>query len=803
MNAEPTSNHPILPHPVHPEHHPHGQFAKDDLEYIIQDPFTPRPWHNYLVNEIYAVNVTQWGLGASFYQPTGEGLRTNVTEDRDGQGGARLVYLRDRDSGLFGSITGAHNYQPPPEWSCRIGLGYQINGSVWQGIRCQWRVFVPPTGDPAEFWSVTLRNESERARQISVFPYLELHLTGGSTLMDFIAVLGGRYVAEQRAVYGINSCVKFPPRFKAFLAADRTPDAVTISRDKFIGPYRTLAHPLAVESGAIDNREAGTEWLGASHRHDLSLAAGASVTLHFLIGVVESIEEGGALIARLLAPGQPDACFQMLTEKNQSRLQVMQARTPDAQFNRWTNVWLKHQLDFVGHWGRVIGRGFRDILQDSFGHRLIDPALARRCLLEVFAKQFPDGSCIRAWRLPNGLLDMQNYADSPSWMIMALSYYLKETGDFSVLDESVPFLNAQDPYQPATSSASVWDHVVLAQRYLLAHRGRHGLSKIYYGDWCDTMNGVGARGEGESVMLSFQVKWGCDLLAELAVRLGQNALAEEMQQASRELHQALQTHAWDGEWFVRAFDDDGLPVGSNTPPPQDEGEGRIFLNAQSWAVISGVATPEQTQSALDAAQRYLNVGYGMVLNWPAFTRLRPRIGQMTAMTPGFYENGSVYVHGNCFWIQALITAGRADEAWQAIRAILPDTPNKPNGDTEPFVIPNFYIGPNVTRRRQRNLYLSGWRTGSAAWIYMSAVEGILGARAEYDGLRLTPQPPSGWGSYQFTRRFRGAHYTILVESEPQGGRTVNEVWLDGRRIEGTLLPLPQPGAHHRVTVRLH
>lgn len=780
----------------------YGHFTPDGREFVITNPHTPRPWHNYLVSDDYLVNLTQYGTGASFWQPKTEGLRVNVTEDRDGSGGPRFVYLRDNDSGAFWSLTGAPTCPVMDAWECRVGLGYQIMTSRLHGIEASWRVFVPQTGDRLELWSITITNTTDKPRSISAFPYVEMHLTGGSTLMDFIAVLGGRYEPDVNAVFGINSCVKFPPQFKAFLASDTQAKGVTVSRDEFIGHYRTYANPQAVELGHLDNPEAGTEWLGASLRHEWAIPPQGTVTVHCALGVIESVEEGKGKIRRYLAPGAVESHFETLATQAESLLTRTTVTTPDAQFNRWTNTWLKHQLEFVGRWGRVIGRGFRDVLQDTFGHRITNPERARACILEVFAKQFPDGRCIRAWRLPTAQLDMQHYADSPSWMIMALSMYLKETGDFDLLAESVPYLNDADPYADAVQHGTVWEHVVLAQRHLLEHRGTHGLSKIYYGDWCDTMNGVGRAGKGESVMLSMQVKWGCDQLAELAEVRGETDVATEMRTASVELTEAINGCAWDGKWYLRAFDDEGVPVGSDTPPASDEGEGRIFLNPQSWALISGVASPERAQSAVEEASRHLNVGYGMVLNWPAFTSLKPRIGQMTAMTPGFYENASVYVHGNCFWNYALACTGRGTEAWDSIRAILPDTPNKPNADTEPFVIPNYYIGPNVERRRERNLYLSGWRTGSAAWIYMTMVEWILGARAEYTGLRIDPHLPEGWMTADVTRTIRGATYAISIRRANAEAATVTSLTMDGAALDGTLIPYASDGKRHVIEVVL-
>lgn len=779
-----------------------GHFSADGATYHITSPRTPRPWHNYIYNDSYLANLTQHATGASFWQPLSEGLRVNVTEDRDGNGGPRFIYLRDDANGDYWTVTGAPDYPEMDAWECVVGQGYQINKSTYKGISASWRMFVPQTKDRVEIWSLTVRNNDPVERTISVFPYVEMHLTGGSTLMDFIAVLGGRFDAQSNAVFGINSCVKFPDDFKAFLASDTPVDGCTVSRDEFLGTYRDYRNPIAVESGEVDNREAGTEWIGASLRNRLKLAPGEEKTLHFALGVMATPEEGREVIQRVLAKGAPDRLFAELEEITAALRERHKVQTPDPQFDLWVNSRLKHQLHFVARWGRVIGRGYRDILQDTFGHTLSDPEKSRACILETFAKQFPSGRCIRAWRLPTAQLDLQHYADSPSWMIMALALYLKETGDFQVLEEVVPYLNEEDPYAPSTASGTVWDHVLLAQRHLLEHRGSHGLSKIYYGDWCDTMNGVGAKGRGESVMLSMQVKWGCDLLAELAGEIGQADVAAEMQKGAAELTEAIHAHCWDGQWYVRAFDDEGIPVGSDTPPPSDEGEGRIFLNPQSWSLISGVASPEKGQSAVDQALKHLDVGYGMVLNWPAFTSLKPRIGQMTAMTPGFYENASVYVHGNCFWIYALAASGRGDLGWKALQAILPDTPNKPNSDTEPFVIPNYYIGPNVTRRRERNLYLSGWRTGSASWLYLTAMQKILGVEADYQGLRINPSLPEGWKEARVLRSFRGDTYAITLLNPSGQGRHVKVILLDGQPVEGNLIPVVGDGAIHEVSVEL-
>ncbi len=744
----------------------HGTFDDATGEYVITDPNPPRHWHNYLCNATWMVNLTQFGTGAAFFQPRGEGYRMNLTEDSDGRGGPRHIYLRDEVSRDWWTLTGSAGPSDFDHWECRVGSNRQVMSSRRRGIAARWEVMVPREDIPAEVWTVRLENTGDTPRRIRLAPFMEMHLTGGSTLMDFIAVLAGHYVEDGKFILGENRCVKFPPYFNAFFAGSEDPDCVTLNRESFYGPYGNAEKPRAMLEEPLHTPRAGTDWLGASLHYLLDLQPGESRTLSFTVGMCHNEEEGRSRVTDLLTPGRIDAIRDDLTRHARERMNRWTLQTPNPDFNRWPNIWLKHQLEFVGQWGRVIGRGYRDVLQDTFALSQTHPDMARACLKEVFSKQYISGRCIRAWRLPNGELDTQHYADSPSWMIMALTRYLKETGDLALLEEPVSWL--PDDAHPEPGEASMWEHVLRGQRPLLEDRGLHGLIRIRYGDWCDTMNGVGAKGEGVSVMLSMQVKLGCDLFAELARYIGKFEVAEEMETASRELHDTIQKHCWDGEWFLRAFDDEGRPVGSSQPQPGDNGEGRIFLNPQSWAILADIATPEQIESSLAAVREHLDTGYGCILHSPPFTGLVPRIGQMTAMTPGFYENGSVYVHGNGFYALALAHAGRADEALRAMEAVLPTTPNKPNADTEPFVIPNYYIGPAGGDRAQRNLFLSGWRTGSAAWLWMTVWEGLLGFKPDYDSLSITPKLPTEWVSVEGSRLWRGQTLSFMFNRSGDG-----------------------------------
>lgn len=748
----------------------HGSFDDSTQEYIITNRFTPRHWHNYLCNATWMVNMTQFGTCAAFYQPRGEGYRMNLTEDADGRGGPRHIYLRDEESRDWWTVTGAVGPSDFDQWETRVGPNRQVMRSERKGIAAAWEVMVPREDIPAEVWTLKVTNTSGQPRKMRVAPFMEMHLTGGSTLMDFIAVLAGHYVENGNFIFGENRCVKFPKYFNVFFGCNEVPQTVTMSREAFYGPYGNAEKPRAMLEEPVHTPKAGTDWLGASQHFIRTLQPGETWTLSFAIGMCHHEQEGRERVALLLSPGHIDGIRRDLITHSAERAAAWVVETPDTDFNRWPNIWLKHQLDFVGRWGRVIGRGFRDVLQDTFALSQCNPPLARKCLLEVFSKQYVSGRCIRAWRLPNGILDVQHYADSPCWMIMALTRYLKETGDSSLLNERVSWL--PDEAHPEPGDATMWEHVLRAQRHLLEDRGQYGLVRIRYGDWCDTMNGVGAGGEGVSVMLSMQVKMGCDLFAELADSVGDVEIAREMRQASRELHDTIQANCWDGDWFIRAFDDEGRKVGSKDTQPEDNGCGKIFLNPQSWAMMAGISTPEQEERMIAAVREHLDTGYGCILHAPAFTGLVPRIGQMTAMTPGFYENGSVYVHGNGFWMQALAKAGHADEALRIWKSVLPVIDNKPNVDSEPYVVPNYYIGPAGGERAQRNLYLSGWRTGSAAWMWLALWEGLLGFEAGYDSLTVNPRLPSEWPELTGSRLWRGRPLSFSFRRNTDAPRSI-------------------------------
>ncbi len=748
----------------------HGRFDDNTHEYVITNRHTPRAWHNYLCNKNWMVNMTQFGTCAAFYQPSGEGYRMNLTEDPDGRGGPRHVYLRDEESRDWWTVTGAVGPEDFDAWECRVGANRQVMRSERKGIAAEWEVMVPREDIPAEVWTLKVTNQSAESRKLRVAPFMEMHLTGGSTLMDFIAVLAGRYVEDGNFILGENRCVKFPKYFNAFFACDHKPETVTLNRESFYGPYGTPENPRAMLDEPVHNPKAGTDWLGTSQHFVKTLAPGETWTLSFAIGMCHGEDEGREHVAALLKPGFIDAVREDLAGYASELAGHWVVDTPDSDFDRWPNFWLKHQLEFVGRWGRVIGRGFRDVLQDTFAISQTNPALSRSCLKEVFSKQYASGRCIRAWRLPNGQLDVQHYADSPCWMIMALTRYLKETGDMALLDEPVAWL--PDEKNPDPGEASMWEHVLRAQRHLLEDRGQYGLVRIRYGDWCDTMNGVGAAGEGVSVMLSMQVKYGCDLFAELADVLGKPDIAEEMRTASKELHETIQENCWDGDWFIRAFDDEGRKVGSKDTQPEDNGCGKIFLNPQSWAMMAGISTPGQEVKMIAAVREHLDTGYGCILHAPPFEKLVPRIGQMTAMTAGFYENGSVYVHGNGFWMLALAQAGHADESLRAWKAVLPVVDNKPNVDSEPYVVPNYYIGPAGGERAQRNLFLSGWRTGSAAWMWMALWEGLLGFESGYDALTVTPRLPAAWDQVTLRRTWRGCPVTVKLQKGADAPATV-------------------------------
>jgi len=772
----------------------YGRFSKDLREYEITTLETPRPWMNHISNERYGVIVSQSGMGFSFWRAIHAFKLTFAIDDgyvpRFPVTG-RVVYSRDRDSGRVWAVNAQHGEKGVRDFSCRHGVGYSVFSSSREGVAGSLRIFVPPGEDPVELWTVTLENRTKRKRRISLFPYVEWFISSyPGTFCDPYVHAEASIHRDLNALLAINTNPENLHLYGGFMASARRPAGYETSKDAFLGRYGGLVYPEAVKRGRLRNTEANAEKLVGALRVDVTVPAGGSARADFVLGVAFKKAEVRRYVRRYAGEKRCEKSFDALRRFWERRFSVVSVKTPDADIDRQTNIWGKQQVTTTQRWTRGLDRGYRDILQDARGFLPLDPAIVRHYLVETLKYQYADGTAMRQWSEIGGPHDLRNYKDSPSWIADTLVGYVKETGDRAILDEKVPYYDR--------GRATVYEHALAAVETLWRERGRHGLCLMGHGDWNDALNEIGKAGRGESVWLSCAFVRAMMWTLELSELLGDGRAARRLAKRIREMRRLINKSAWDGKWYVYAFNDAGEPVGSRTNP-----QGKCHLNVQSWAVIADVARGRRLAATLRAIDR-MDSDCGPVLIKPAYSRYDPGVGRITAMNPGTFENGSVYTHGGCFKIAADLRAGRPEKAVETIGKLLPSNPKNPSEKStlEPYGTTNFYCGPeNPTFGRA----LYSFFTAAPAWLHRLVTEDLVGVAPDFEGLRIRPCVPKDWRRFSMTRRFRGAEYEIEFRN-PRGVRSgVSELRLDGEPLRGTLVPAETGGrggraGRHRVEV---
>jgi len=778
----------------------YGYFSEDNREYIVTEFQTPRPWMNYLSNDTYCVIVSQTGAGFSFYRAAHAFKVTFAIDDgyvpRFPVTG-RFVWVHDRDNRACWTVNAQPHEEGVRAFRCRHNLGYTIFESVRDGIEQSLRIFVP-LEDPVELWTVRVKNTGDAPRRLRVFPYVEWHLSSyPGTLCDPYVHALGEYLEDIQAVHSWNTNPENLIRYGGFMAADASISGFDTVKDAFLGGYGRTLYPDAVVRGACGSSVANAEKMVGALSVDVDLAPGEEKTRNFCLGVAYTGDEVRTLVGRHLGRcgGERPTGGTALVEEAFERVEAswrecvdrLTCRTPSRKFDRLVNVWVKKHVTNTARWTRGLDRGYRDMLQDIMGVCCLDPKFTRRYLLQTLRYQSADGTAMRQWSEIGGPHDLRNYKDSPVWIPDALEAYLSETGELGLLDVSVPYFDVGE--------GTVLDHAMRGVETLWNERGRHDLCLMGHGDWNDALNQIGRRGEGESVWLTCAAVYGTRIVARILERIGRAQEAAELMRRADVLGEAVNATAWDGDWYVYAFNDDGEPVGSRANE-----EGQCHLNVQSWALFTGIAQGERRERCLHTIDEVLETDVGPVLIYPPYTHYNSKIGRITAMNPGMFENGSVYCHGAVFKAFADCILGRGARAFETLMKIQPSNPkNPPDRSTmEPYGVTNFFAGPS-NPKFGRSLY--SFMTGSPAWTIRIAGERILGLRPEIDGLRIDPCVPGDWGEWEASRVWRGAHYAARFRNPDGVEIGVAEVKLDGKRLSGTLVP-PQSDGEHTLEVTL-
>lgn len=778
----------------------YGHFSEDGYEYIITRPDTPAPWANYASNGKYHAIISNTGGGISYYiTPRDNRLirwrYNSLPIDRPG----RYLYLRDNSDGEYWSLTWQPVLKDLDSYECRHGLGYTSISSAYRGIHGEVRYFVP-LEDDLEVWRVTLENKEDVAKEISLFTFGELCL--GNALDDLVEHPNSQHFIqvgfneEDNAIYATN---RYWDKY-VFFSSGLKADGFDGGRDKFIGRYRSEANPIVVEKGQCTNSGLASGNGVAVLQHDITLKPNEKIEFAILMGLVDREDyrtNAEPLLRKYKDIKKVDEEFRDLKSYYQNRLDSPWVETPDPDMNRMLNIWNKHQTEvcLIGsrdasyyHGGLVYGVGMRDTAQDLLGPLISEPERAKKQIKELTRNQFADGSTYHLYyRIAEGG-KKTGHSDDPLWIPMDIIWYLRETGDFDFLDEVTPYADEGE--------ATILEHLTAAIDYVLEDLTSRDLPKIRGGDWNDDLTAVGPEGEGESIMVAEFLCWILKDTISMLNFIDRTEKVEEYKKAYERITRVLNEECWDGEWYIRATKDNGEPIGS-----QRNEEGEIYLNPQSWAVISDVAEGKRASQCMDSVKENLDTPKGPKLMAPAYTEIDDTIGAATREVPGKKENASIFNHPIAWTIYAETILGRGDRAYNYFKQSLPTSvcDDQDVYKLEPYVYAEYITGPDHSDFGEAG---HSWLTGTASWMYRVGIDFILGVIPEFDGLRIDPCIPKDWDSYKVKREFRGATYNITVKNPNNHSKGVDKVRIDGKEHESNLLPVFDDDEEHEVEVVL-
>lgn len=781
----------------------HGHFDPAAHEYVITRPDTPRAWSNYLGSRRYGGIVTNNAGGYSFTRSPAEGriLRHRYNAVPAEQPG-RVFYLRDRDDGDYWSAAWQPVGKPLDRQrvETRFGPGYASIDGEYAGIRTESLYFIP-LNQEFEYWRLRITNRDRRARRLSVFACAEF-TTEWNLVNDLLNLQYTQYIGEASFRDGFiraSSCSRLPEDAENFANRDQSRwwwmtlvgapiTGHDCDRDAFLGQYRGYHRPEAVEHGACGASTGFSDNLCGVLQADVELAPGESRELLVLLGIGRSEREGRAVLRR---HGSAAACsreFAALKAHWHGLLETSRVETPDPAFDHMANTWGAYNALVTFEWSRSCslvytgdqrdGFGFRDTVQDMLGVVAMVPDQVRERLLLMLSAQDACGGArpeVRPWSHAPGKMrptPPEHYrSDDCLWFFNTIPAYVAETGDLAFYGEVVPFADK--------GRATVLGHLRRALEFNLARTGRNGLPCGLLADWNDCLK-LGYK--GESVFVAFQVRLGLATYADIARTLGKRRERAWATAELARLDAAITRSCWDGRWFIWAIGEDGTVYGS-----AKSREGRIYLNTQCWAILSGFAGGRQARSALGEVHRRLASEYGVAMCAPPFAKTPVKVMRAVLFNPGNKENAGIFSHTQSWAVLAEIMAGDGDRAYDYYRSFMPSAQNDriEVREIEPFA------HCQSTHSRFSKKYGASrvpWLSGTASWAHHTAMQHILGLRPEAGGLRIDPCIPREWPGFTASRRFRGFDIRVEVRNPAGLGRGVSRLLVDGAEIAGNLLP---------------
>ena len=756
-----------------------GYFDDEKREFVIEDMKPRRLWYNYLWNEETICVCDQFGAGNSF--GTFDGKKRNI------EAGERNVFIKDKTDDVTYSANRNYNDLPFEKFEAHVGLGYHTVIGKYKGIETTFTTLVPLRGTVVLF-RVGVKNDCDREKNIGVYfclspqPALTGHEAYGSG--DYYGEYGGCIYSHEGFKVGSEYT-------KIYVGCNEPCDGYEITNKYFKGVYNGYNDPLGLQKDKLTSRGYNFESdYVAAFQFDEKLTAGEEKVLYFCATAARSFAECKAIKDKYLAAGYFETELENQRLYNEEYLDVFRMQCPDEYMNSQGNIWLKRQLSLGKTWGRVYGKGFRDVMQDITAFVSFDHDLAKKRILLALAYQYEDGNPIRMFE-PNFRYP---YNDGGVWIPGAVLAYINETGDLGILDEQVTYLEGDsyrnasladsfvnEPYRAGKRKDSVLEHVIAATDYLLNCRGKRNLVLWRGGDWNDSLNNAGNLNKGESVWLSIATyKAVNELKAILALKPATHDKIAELEKKQEELRLAIMKHGFENDRFIYGINDYDEVIG---------GKERTFLNPQTWAVLADLCDEETLGKVMDTVEAKLKCNFGYVQCAPSFDKGDDKIGRVSYFKKGLVENGAVYNHGVAFKIVADCMLGRGNNAYKSFKLISCDNPENPDSGVEPYAVSNMYIGPE-------NEYAAGyapmsWITGTAGWLYRSLSEFILGIKPTFYGLKIEPCMSDEWNGVKAERKFRGETYRVeYVRSDDKC------LICDGKKVD--VLPLTGAGSVHDV-----
>lgn len=766
----------------------YGYFDVENKEFVITRPDTPLPWINYLGAEEYCALMSNTAGGYSFYRDPKERRITryrynNVPMDR----GGRYIYVRDNQSKDYWSVS----HQPvmkTDKYECRHGLGYTTITAEYAGVQTK-ATYLVPLGENLEIWMLEISTTSSRlpTRDLTIFPFVEFCLWDAlNDMTDYQYNLNiGQTEYKDGIVYHLSR-YRISQDVVGFLAcANATPKGFDTQRRDFMGNYGGFENPRAVVEGTMNNSIAcGWSPVG-SLMLPCNLKAGQTKTFIFVLGFTEDINEPPKKVKKFNSKAIVEKELKRLKEYWAENLDKFSVQTPDAELNTMVNTWNQYQCRTTFNWSRSasyyesgIGRGmgFRDSNQDTLGFVHMIPAKVKERIKDLAATQLPDGS---AYHQYSPLTKKANpsdhkYGDDHLWLVYSVASYLKESGDLKFLQEKVTFAGED--------AGTMYEHLARAINFSMKNIGQHGIPKILFADWNDCLNLDQGKGKAESVMVGQMLVGAAFEMARIAELIGKKADIKKYSQIAEKMKATINKKSWDGEWYVRAYTDELKPVGSKVCT-----EGKIYLETQAWAVLSGTADEARGKKCLDSVYKHLATEHGIQVMTPPYSKFYWQLGSIGVYPPGLKENGAIFCHPNPWAMVAECMLGRGDRAYEYYRAILPAAGNKISDlrKTEPYVYCQMIAGQ---AHKDFGEGKNSWLTGSACWNFVAVSQHILGIRPDYDGLRVDPCVPKDWKEFSAKRHFRGVDYNIKIRNPKKVSKGVRFMIVDGEKLYSNLIP---------------